>query len=44
MILYRENMRFARERKKSENFHFCERERERERFQVCSGLKNLCDL
>ena len=30
MILYRENMRFARERKKSENFHFCERERERE--------------
>ena len=40
MILYRENMRFARERKKSENFHFCERER----FQVCSGLKNLCDL
>ena len=47
VIFYRENMSFARERKKVKIFiSVREREREREnvRFQVCFGLKNLCDL
>ena len=49
VIFYRENMSFARERKKVKIFiSVRERERERERecvrFQVCFGLKNLCDF